>query len=668
MAVKVSRYVPPGVYIQEQVVQPIPAFAGLPRQLCLIGEGDPCKTVTDEAHLRGFITAEAVTPNGFGAFSLVKTSDSNKTTMFLFKNGDLQVAEAFSITTSTVIQIAAAYFDASATYTFSYQSLITANAVDGLTFDVSTSCGRVDKVGSFPGTSNYTQGVDYVLVASGLAWLSPSAPSVSGSIAETFSGLVGKDFKVTLNGGSEAVYTFQASDFVSVNAAAASEVAIKLNANITGLSAQSTGGKVVLTTTATGANASISVGGGTANSILGFLQGQFAQGSGKNPAQGETYYVSYRAKRPDTDFNTPILTTSLDQLVLQAGPVSSTNALALAGQIAYEQEPPFVYIIQVKNTGSGQAAQDNDYITALQGAELNPDLTDIVVLGHPTLTAGGEKPLVRAALRDHITQQSSLLNKAERMGWFGMPVGTTTGDGVTAGTFVYVATQELQVAADSPGRGRFVLTGPSYIKKTFRFPDGTSKQITLDGTYLAAGVASLEASFLSASEGLLRKEVVGLDVVETVARGNRDFMANNGVNLVISTAGRNLLFDPVTTDTTSAEFREINVMAQKDNVTKRVRKQLDDTVVGVVPDDLAQFIFEVKSQIATQLNSAIADGTIAPFQNDDGTPRNINLSKDIIVSRRASDPTTYDFNFVFFTKFIAKRLFGTFSVQVPSGA
>lgn len=668
MAIRVSRYIPPGVYIQEEVVQPIPAFVGLPRQVCLIGEGDSCKTVTDEAVVRAYINEEAATVNpSTRQFTLAKTSDSKKSAMFLFKDGDVQIADAFSIVNATTIEIGLLYFDPAATYTFSYQALITAQAVDSLEEDVSTACGLINRVGSFPGTKDYISGTDYVLVASGIAWLSPSAPSITGSVAETYSGLVGTTFRVTLNGGSEQVVTFSGVDFVNASAAAASEVAIRLNTAVVGLAAVTAAGKVVLKTSATGVTATIQVGNGTSNTILGFLSGQFAQGAGKNPAQGETYYVSYRAKRPDTEFNTPILSTSFDQYIARIGNISSVNALALAGQIAFEQQPPFLYHIQVKNTGSGAAAQDLDYQTAIQGAELNPDLTDLVVLGHPTLNAGGVKPLVRAALRDHVVQESSLLNKAERMGWFGMPAGTVGGDGETAGTFVYVATNELQVAADSPGRGRFVLNGPSFLRKTYRFPDGSAKQLRLDSTYLAVGVAALQASFLSPAEGLLRKELVGLDAVETMSRGDRDFMAANGVNLVEDTANRKILFDPVTTDLSSAEFREINVMAQKDNIAKRVRKAVDDQIVGIVPDDLAQFVFEVKSVIATQLNGAIADGAIAPFQNDDGTPRTINLSTDIIVQRRASDPTTYDFRFFFFTKFIAKRLFGTYSVSVPSG-
>jgi len=668
MAIRVSRFVPPGVYIQEEVVQPIPAFVGLPRQLVLIGEGDTCKTVVDERVVRAYIDEEAVTVNSSTRqFSLAKTSDSKKSSMFLFKDGDVQVSESFTIINATTIEIGALFFDPAATYTFSYQSTTASNAVDKLDNDTASPCGRIDRVGSFPGTRDFISGTDYILVASGIAWLSPSAPEITGANAETFSGLTGTTFRVTLNGGSEQVLTFSGVDFVNNNAAAASEVATRLNTAVVGLSAYTAAGKVVLRTTATGNNATIQVGNGTSNSILGFTSGQFAQGAGKNPAQGEEFFVTYRANRTSEEFNTPILSTSFDQYIAKVGLIASTNALALAGQIAFEQQPPFVYHIQVKNTGTGAAAQDLDYIEAIRGAELNPDLTDVVVLGHPTLNAGGVKPLVRAALRDHVIQQSSLLQKAERMGWFGMPVGTVSGDGETAGTFVYVATNELQVAADSPGRGRFVLTGPSFLRKTYRFPDGSAKQLRLDSTYLAAGVAALEASFLSPAEGLLRKEVVGLDSVQTMTKGDRDFMASNGVNLVEDTAGRKILFDPVTTDFSSAEFREINVMAQKDNVVKRVRKQVDDTIVGIVPDDLAQFVFEVKSQIATQLNSAIADGAIAPFQNDDGSPRNINLSTDIIVQRRASDPTTYDFRFFFFVKFIAKRLFGTFSVQVPSG-
>lgn len=791
MAIKVSRYLPPGSYVTQEVVKPIPGFIGLPRQICLIGEGDPCKKNVNEYKVRGYVFEELVNVNTAGVFSPVRRTNLKKSETTLFKNdveqdpntyttaeliaaaltagtpttggsvddgthsyrvtflingnetaaGDVSntittgggnntvpltdipigpigttarriyrttagnattgpwlllatiannTATTYTDTTDDAslgatiplastgimkVTINPTAFDPTATYKFSYQSLAAVYPEDVLKENVNNACGDILFVGSFPGTKNFTSGEDYVLdkVTNSIEWLAPQPATLLGSVAGpyNFSAQI-HTLRLTISGGAEQVVTFSnvpGVDFTNPSAATTAEVVARINTVLAGLvTASVSSGHVLLTTVATGPNASITVGSGSANSILGFLSGMFVVGTGKRPSEGEEYYVTYKSARPESDFNRPILSTSLDQFIQKVGEISSQNALALAGQIVFEQKPPFVYHIQVKNTGTGAAAQDIDYATAIKSAELNPDLTDIIVLGHPTAFAGGKKPAVRSALRTHVVNMSSLQNKAERIAWFGMPIGTAVGDGETAGTFVYVATEELQVQGiDNPGHGRFVLVGPSMIKKTYRLPDGAVKQFTLDSTYLAAGVAALNASFLSPSEGLLRKEVVGLDEVEELSVGDRDFLASNGVFLVQPRAGVNVCFDPVTTDLSSAEFREINVMNQKDNIVKRVRRATDDALIGLVPDDLAQFIFELKTVVATQLNSAIAEGAIAPFQNDDGTIRNIDLQNDIIVRRRQDDPTSYDFRFVFFAKFLVKRLFGTFSVTIPSG-
>lgn len=792
MAIKVSRYLPPGSYITEEVVKPIPGFIGLPRQICLIGEGETCKKNLNEYKVRGYVFEEEVVPDALGRFSPLRQSNLRKSETVLFKNDIEQDPNTYTVeeliptaptagtptsggsvddgthsyrvtfiingnetvagTTSsvvttgggtntvplsnipigpvgttarriyrtvagaaltgpwlllatlsnntattyvdttadaslgttapttptgiTLVTIDAGAFDTTADYKFSYQSLANLYDTDTLNSNVNNACGNILFVGSFPGTKNFIAGDDYVLDKpnNSIEWLSPQAATLTGSEAQPFDFSTQiHTFKITVNGGTEQVVSFSPTpgvDFVTPAAATAAEVAAKLNTALAGLiTATVSSGRVVITTVATGPNASITIGSGTANALLGFLSGMLVTGKGKRPAEGEEYFVTYKSARPESDFNRPILSTSFDQFIQKVGEVSSTNALALAGQIVFEQKPPFVYHIQVKNTGTGIAAQDADYITAIKAAELNPDITDVIVLGHPTAFGGGKKPLVRSALRAHVIDQSSLQNKAERLAWFGMPIGTTPGDGETASTFVYVATQELQVQGlDNPGHGRFILVGPSYIKKTYRLPDGSVRQFQLDSTYLAAGVAALNASFLSPATGLLRKEVVGFDEVEELSVGDRDFMASKGVFLVQPRGGVNVCFDPVTTDLSSAEFREINVMAQKDNIVRRVRRATDDALVGLVPDDLAQFIFELKTVVATQLTSAIAEGAIAPFQNDDGTIRNIDLQNDIIVRQRRDDPTSYDFRFVFFAKFIVKRLFGTFSVTIPSGA
>jgi hypothetical protein len=204
--------------------------------------------------------------------------------------------------------------------------------------------------------------------------------------------------------------------------------------------------------------------------------------------------------------------------------------------------------------------------------------------------------------------------------------------------------------------------------KTFRFADGSVQQLKLDGTYLAVAAAAKEASLLSVSDGLLRKTLNGIDDVTQLDRATIDLLAANGVCMIVNRAGSIIFFDPVTTDQTSVEFREINVMVQKDATVKAVRSSLDQALVGVVPDNLAQFKLEVISNIAATLQALIAQGSIAPFQDSSGNVRSIDLSNDIVVTQRATDPTTYDFIFTFFTKFIAKRLFGVYSISVPSGA
>src|SRR5882724_5052093 len=307
MAVRISQYTPPGVYIQEEVVQPIPAFVGLPRQIVLIGEGDHCKSISNEAHFRAFQVAEQVTVSpSTQQFTLKFASDQKASSMTLFKNGDAQVSDSFSIVNATTIQVGSLFYDPTAVYTFSYQALVGATAIDKLAFDITGNCGRIDRVGSFPGTKDFQKGIDYNLVVSGvtgIGWISPGPAIMTGGQMATFSGLVnsgvstvaGDTFAVTVNGTTEAVTTFKVSDFANRDLATAAEVAAVINnttRGIPGVVASVSGNKVVLTTTASGSASTIQIGNGSSNAILGFTFGQIATGTGKNPAQGAQYFVS----------------------------------------------------------------------------------------------------------------------------------------------------------------------------------------------------------------------------------------------------------------------------------------------------------------------------------------------------------------------------------------
>jgi len=107
-----------------------------------------------------------------------------------------------------------------------------------------------------------------------------TAAVITSSNSEPFGDFTGgKTLKLTINGGSEQTISFVNGDFVDPAAATAEEVVTKINASLTGALASGTV-TVAITTTALGFNASIVVGNGTANSILGFTTGQTATGTG----------------------------------------------------------------------------------------------------------------------------------------------------------------------------------------------------------------------------------------------------------------------------------------------------------------------------------------------------------------------------------------------------
>jgi hypothetical protein len=96
-----------------------------------------------------------------------------------------------------------------------------------------------------------------------------------------------------------------------------------------------------------------------------------------------------------------------------------------------------------------------------------------------------------------------------------------------------------------------------------------------------------------------------------------------------------------------------------------VAQTVNSNLEGVVPDDLADFILDVKVYIASALNSLIASGAIGPFRDSNGATRDINLNTDIQVEQATDDPTKYYFNYTYNGKYPALRFFGQFTVDSP---
>lgn len=581
----------------------------------------------------------------------------------------------------TVIELVTDYYSGVATYSASYIAVNT--LLDPL---VNTGVQIIKKVGLYANVTSFAQPADYTLNGNSVDWATNTQVTTT-SLSGPFDTSTANNLYLAINGLSAIIVALPIGAAIN-----ATQVALAINQALIASSAYGplygavasvSGAKVVLTApnqftdqpVAQGANSTIEFF-ATPASALFTVFGIAASstpyqitGSASQPVVGATYFATYAYTRPASDYNVAdaahIFTTSQDALnycgELNAANLSM-NQLGMAAEIAFENGAPRVMLIQVDDSTMPGLPSINQVKAAIDAAKDNDAITDMVVLD--------TRLSVQTYLMNHITNQSSILEKGYRVGWFGMARNTPVGDRDTADSFVYRSMVTLQVPPDSPGRGRMILTAPANVAKTFRMADGSDQKTQLNSTYVAAACAALQTSFLSVATSLLRKTVVGFDLddFQVYTKAERRTLASNGVNVVTLVGGRLVLTDPVTTEQGAGnvvEFIEPSAIAQKDRVSRVVDQVIDTNLVGIVPSDIADFVNEIKGYLALAIRSLIESGDIARFKNADGTARDIDLSKDMQVYQSPTDPRTFRFRYYYNLKYPAKRFFGEYSVDNP---
>jgi hypothetical protein len=97
------------------------------------------------------------------------------------------------------------------------------------------------------------------------------AAAIKSANSEPYALVNGQTLTVKVDGGAVQTATFNTGDFVAIGAALAAEIAVVINADITGQLATDAGGKVrIESSNGDGATSSIEVTGGTANAAIGF--------------------------------------------------------------------------------------------------------------------------------------------------------------------------------------------------------------------------------------------------------------------------------------------------------------------------------------------------------------------------------------------------------------
>lgn len=586
----------------------------------------------------------------------------------------------------TWVQIKDESYVATATYTLDYIAIdlltdVLANA------DATTPLDRIVNVGTFPGGTSFTKDTDYQETGNTIEWDStPWANSTISGIAGPYSIVAATNDKlyISLNDLTPILITLTTGLPTPTAANVAADINAALNASTVygpayAFVASDAAGTLQLDVPDPFENFPQEKGVSSTIEFLDTSDNAFDAlfgtgitlpyevfGVGLRPAFGSEYFITYDYTRPSTDYETAHRVFDPDQLYEYTSPLTLDNyirnKLCIAGEIAFENEANSIWVVQINDSTTPGTPTQNQINSAIDVCGEKKGITEVVVLDTGRTTA--------VYTMQHVSEQSSMLEKHYRRGWYGMARDTDPGDPDTPDTFIYRSTQVLQPGGTSPGRGRHILCAPGSIERTITLDTQQEITLDLDGSYLAASVCAAFTALPSPSSALIGKFVKGFNEegFETYLRGERHSMADKGVTVVTLDAGRFVLLDPLTTEAGAGkvvQFEEPSASAQKDAVTDTIDVLITNNLVGVVPDDLADFISDIKKWIMLGLLAQINAGTIAPYRDEAGFPRDIDASSDIQVYQSSTDPRTFYFKYWFNLKYPAKRFFGEYSVDNP---
>jgi hypothetical protein len=247
-----------------------------------------------------------------------------------------------------------------------------------------------------------------------------------------------------------------------------------------------------------------------------------------------------------------------------------------------------------------------------------------------------------------------------------MPAGSPIGDANTPGSIVYTAKVSLRTYGSGPDRGRQILLGNTWANRQIILEDGTPTTVTVDGSFIAGYAASRQAAFDRPIETLLRKDTASFSNMQEFEEGELDTLGGASVLFLYNVGPSQYRFgESHTVDTGSPDVNEISAMTQKDYVTRRVRRNLDENLVGLVPPSPAAGVIQIQSYLVQELADIASSGFIAPYGSEETPPveREIEPGSDTFVYVDERDRRRYHLGYFFNILYPIKWIMGLYSVD-----
>lgn len=467
--------------------------------------------------------------------------------------------------------------------------------------------------------ASYALGIDYQLTSGNVDWSLNGTASFTSTVDSTSPlALNTLTFIVTPNGGSPLTTTF-------VGTISQSAILTQLNAT-TGWSgvllATASGNFIKVATVATN-NATLLIGNGTANSVLGFTGGALAVGP-KEPAPGVKYTLDYQTNKLTADY-TPKTFFDLQSMIDEYGDVNTTNTLSLGAQIVFENSANTGAIVAIQ-LDPADAPDLLGYQNALNKLASVEGINIVVPLT-------GDNNLY-AAVKAHVVNASAPLEKKERTAILGMQGSVTLSQAQSYAS---------GLAAGGNGRRLMLLWPPSATALV------AGVDTTLNGSYLAAAVAGLRinANF-DVAEPLLRKQLNGFESVQTnLLRTQKLTLRNSGVTVIENQDGIIRVMEDTTVDRSTADSQEYTVTEIIDFVAGTTRKLIDAIFIGI------KLLPDTPNLIAATLNVILS--TYVDLQV-------INGFNNVKASVNTIDPRQIDISFQIQPTFPLRFIKITFSI------
>lgn len=279
--------------------------------------------------------------------------------------------------------------------------------------------------------------------------------------------------------------------------------------------------------------------------------------------RNSSYYVTYDYTRPDLDYCYKEFSNFNDLVEDLGDKIPANDAVMLAHLALNVYKVPVIGVVQVAGLTS------LDYIDAL-GKINERDVQTVCVLN--------SNANVRTATVAHVNNRSLPEHKFERTYWTGPASLTVLGSEDNAAS--------IKGIAYTIKNERVCFVNATRAKYYYKDPDtGEEKVTAVDGSFIGAALALYRDSFSYPAQTILGHTVPGLELYE------EDFDAYYSVPklesagasscMVVGPASGGIyVYDDLTTDNSSIEANNQNIITAKDYIAKDVRYQMDKVFKG----------------------------------------------------------------------------------------